>query len=141
MSTTLAVIVCGSRNWTDAEVIRADLDRLTQRYEDILVIEGGAPGADRIAGEWCEVGAVLPCRLVLHQQIPADWEKHGKAAGPIRNQQMLERLLRFQEEGWDVAVWAYPLPDSRGTKDMINRAWGAGVPVWVLGERTGYMDD
>lgn len=50
---------------------------------------------------------------------PADWGRYGKAAGPIRNQEMLE-------SGIDLVI---ALPGGRGTADMVRRAEGAGVPV------------
>ena len=57
--------------------------------------------------------------------IPADWKKHGRAAGPIRNQQMLD-------EGKADVVVALWDGKSRGTLDMIQRATEAGVPVRIL---------
>jgi hypothetical protein len=50
----------------------------------------------------------------------AQWKKHGRAAGPIRNQRMLD-------EGKPDLVVAFP--GGRGTADMIRRAERAGVPV------------
>jgi hypothetical protein len=51
---------------------------------------------------------------------PADWAKHGRAASPIRNQQMLD-------EGRPNLVVAFP--GGRGTADMVRRARSAGVEV------------
>jgi len=50
----------------------------------------------------------------------ANWRTHGKAAGPIRNQQMLD-------EGRPHLVVAFP--GGTGTADMVRRAKAAGVPV------------
>lgn len=80
-SRPLRVVVCGSRNWTDRETIRAWLARLPLGSE---VAHGGAPGADTIAGE--EAGA----RGLSVHVFQADWSKHGNAAGPIRNRWMLD---------------------------------------------------
>jgi hypothetical protein len=52
--------------------------------------------------------------------FPADWEKYGKAAGPIRNQQILV-------EGKPDLVVAFQ--GGRGTANMVSRAQQAGVPV------------
>lgn len=62
------------------------------------------------------------------EKYPADWEKYGKVAGPIRNQQMLD-------EGKPDVVYAFTddLSNSRGTADMCRRANKAGVPVYVIG--------
>ena len=52
---------------------------------------------------------------------PADWRRYGKAAGPKRNQEMLE-------SGLDYAIG---FPGGRGTADMLRRVQGAGVP-WAM---------
>lgn len=58
-------------------------------------------------------------------EFPADWEKYGKAAGAIRNRQMLK-------EGRPDLVVAFLAPDSKGTADMVKAATDAGVPVKVI---------
>lgn len=85
------------------------------------VIEGDARGADRLAGEWAEEQGEQPLRF------PADWEKYGRAAGPIRNQQMLD-------EGRPDLVLAFSrdITKSKGTKDMVTRAHKAGLPVYIF---------
>jgi len=60
---------------------------------------------------------------VAVQVFPADWETHGKAAGPIRNQRMLD-------EGRPDLVVAFP--GGRGTSDMVARAKRAGVEVMMI---------
>jgi hypothetical protein len=61
------------------------------------------------------------------REFSADWQKFGKAAGPIRNQQMLDEgkpdlVIAFHED----------LENSKGTQDMINRAKVQGVPVRLI---------
>ena len=60
-----------------------------------------------------------------------DWDRHGKRAGALRNQQMLEYLLQARAIGHKGGVLAYPDPASRGTWDMVNRAEAAGVKTVV----------
>lgn len=84
---------------------------------EIEIISGCAKGADSVGVDWAAANW-LPCR-----QFPADWETHGKAAGPIRNQQMLD-------EGKPDLVVAFP--GGRGTADMVRRAKKAGVEVRVI---------
>ena len=111
----MRVLVCGSRDWTDAALI---LETLRGVAEVTVVIHGAATGADTLAGDAARTLGihVLP--------FPADWERHGRAAGPIRNQQMLD-------EGKPVLVLAFSenLNSSRGTADMVARArlWGVEV--------------
>jgi len=82
-----------------------------------MIISGCARGADTLGIEWAEAKGVEVARF------PADWKTHGRAAGPIRNQQMLE-------EGKPDLVVAFP--GARGTADMIRRARAAGVELILL---------
>ena len=121
----MRVLLCGSRHWTDGDLILRELSAL-QSVE--VVIEGEAPGADTHARHAAEQLGIP----VLH--FPADWDRHGRAAGPLRNQQMLD-------EGKPDLVLAFTdgLNTSRGTADMVARARRAGVPVRLIshsGERS-----
>lgn len=78
------------------------------------IIHGGAQGADRLALSWANRN------LITEEPYNADWRKHGKAAGPIRNQRMLD-------EGKPDLVVAFP--GGRGTADMVRRAKAAGIEV------------
>jgi YspA, cpYpsA-related SLOG family len=90
--------------------------------DPFTIIAGGAWGADYIASEWAREQPGVT--LELH---PANWGEHGKAAGPIRNQQMLD-------EGKPNMVLAFSdHPTTKGTADMIKRAKKAGVVVWQIG--------
>src|SRR5882757_4993716 len=117
------VIVCGGREYADAANLRFELDRIIGPYsdgdnynihEDLLVITGGAKGADSLAYEWAMSRGAN--RIIY----PADWKKHGNSAGPIRNQEMLD-------EGKPNLVIAFP--GGTGTADMVRRAKAAGVEV------------
>lgn len=110
------MLVCGGRDFSDAELLRDCLNELLERYPITTVVHGAARGADSLAGEWAE-----DCGLLV-EEYPADWNKYGKAAGPIRNQQMLESLT----PGEDIVV---AFPGGRGTQDMIDRSRKAGVYV------------
>jgi hypothetical protein len=111
--------VCGSRNWTDTDAISVALGWFAD-VPNVLVIHGDARGADRLAGAVAkEMGFDV-------RPFPADWNRHGNGAGPIRNQQMLD-------EGHPDIVLAFPLGMSRGTRDMIRRARKAGIRTHILG--------
>lgn len=121
----MRVLICGSRDFTDSALMLRELSAL-QGVE--VVIEGDSPGADSLAREAArQLGIpVLP--------FPADWNRHGRAAGPLRNQRMLkegrpDQVLAFTED----------LNSSRGTADMVARARRAGLPVRLIsyaGERS-----
>jgi hypothetical protein len=117
----MRVLVCGSRDYTDDWPLRAVLEWVC-KVSDLTVIHGAAPGADS------QFGDLASLRGAEVIEYPADWDKHGKAAGPIRNQQMLD-------EGKPEVVIAFvnkPLVESRGTNDMVQRARRAGLPVYVF---------
>jgi len=90
-------------------------------HQDKLVIIHGAciyGGADLIAGA-CARGMEVKV-----EEYPAEWDKYGRAAGPIRNMKMLKL-------GADLVVAFHDnLAASRGTKHMVSIAEKAGIPVW-----------
>lgn len=109
----MRVIVCGGRHFRDEGRVRDVLDALHAELGDFVVIEGGAPGADSWAYNWARSRGDIPVTKF------ADWTYFGKAAGAIRNQQMLD-------EKPDLVI---AFPGSRGTADMVRRAKKAGIPV------------
>lgn len=111
----MRVLVCGGRDFSDEPSLCYVLDQATRKIGGITtLIHGNAKGADRLAGAWAERHDI-PVAV-----YPADWSKHGSAAGPIRNQQMLD-------EGKPDLVIAFP--GGRGTSDMVSRATTAGIRV------------
>lgn len=127
----MRIIVCGSRTFTDRLAINSVLNGLwwpdlTESQPNLLtVVEGGATGADSIAGEWADRTAG-----VRRETVHADWRKHGSMrAGPIRNREMLEHHGPIDLV---IAFVNKPLERSKGTFDMVRCARGAGVPTWVV---------
>jgi hypothetical protein len=80
---------------------------------DTVVITGGCPtSADNIAIDWAVV------HWVKFETYPADWDQHGRAAGPIRNQEMIDAGKPDTALGF---------PGGRGTADMRRRVLVAGI--------------
>ncbi len=115
----MRVLVCGDRNWTEEVPIYLRLKKLPQ---GTVIIHGCARGADTIAGK---VARTLGFTV---EEYPADWDKYGKAAGHIRNTQMLK-------EGKPDLVLAFhrDFANSKGTKNMVNQSTAAGKPCEVIG--------
>lgn len=115
MTRTFRVLVCGGRAKSDPVAIEAVLHRLLREHGHLLeIIHGGCEGIDADAHEWAQWNDV-------HVRVyKADWANFGKAAGPIRNQRMLD-------EGRPDLVLAYP--GGAGTRDMVRKAEAAGVRV------------
>lgn len=110
----MRVLVCGGRDFTNCGLVFDTLDALAKSEVIDCIIEGDARGADRIAGAWAKR------RRVDLRLFPALWASEGKAAGPRRNQRMLDA-------GKPDLVIAFP--GGVGTADMIRRAEQAGIPV------------
>jgi hypothetical protein len=113
----MKVLVCGDRFWTDKDKIRA---RLAQLPAGTIILHGAARGADSIAA-----GIAQSLGFEV-RAFPADWNKHGKAAGPIRNREMLN-------EKPDLVIAFHPnLAQSKGTKDTVGEAKRRGIPVELI---------
>ena len=121
----LRLLVCGSRTWTDATLLAEAVDWVVAKHGQdrpgVVLIEGDARGADRLAG------TLARARGWELEVYPADWQRHGRAAGARRNARMLrqgrpERVIACTDD----------LAASRGTADMLRRAHSAGLPVLVV---------
>lgn len=119
-----ACIICGDRRWDKVEPIRQFL----RDWSPHLVIEGEAAGADKMGRRQAEMQG---CEV---EPFPADWERYGRAAGPIRNEQMLKRLVGLGEEGWEIFIAAFHgnISESKGTANMILLAEKNSVPFEVF---------
>lgn len=110
----MRVLVCGGRDYRNYETVYEWIRDQVDFGGCVTVIHGGCSGADNVADY---VAGELGLDIEVY---PADWKRHGKAAGPIRNQQMLD-------DGKPDIVLAFP--GGRGTADMVRRAKAAGVRV------------
>lgn len=110
----MRLLVCGGRDYTNVGTVWATLNAIHAATPIRLVIHGAARGADTLAKKWALENHVM------QTPVPADWDKHGKAAGAIRNQRMLDEYNPSH-------VLAFP--GGRGTADMVRRARAAGLPV------------
>ncbi len=117
----MKLIIAGGRDYsfTDADYAFLDELRLSRFVAPIEeVVTGGATGADECGESWARLhGISIQC-------FPADWKKHGKAAGPIRNRQMAE---------YADAVALFP--GNKGTQDMYNAAEKAGIKIYDFRRR------
>lgn len=116
----MRVLICGSRTFSDRGPIIDAIERLIVRYgTELVVIQGGAKGADDIAEE---IASKLDVDTVEYK---ADWDKYGKRAGFLRNTRMLvegkpDLVLAFKDKEHSV-----------GTDMMVKIARDAGVPTYV----------
>lgn len=114
----LRIIVTGGRGYEKAWRVFEALEVIRRNHKGkIVVIEGGASGADYFAERWAITNEN---RDVEHHPHPADWKLYGLDAGRIRNGEML------REED-PHAVLAFP--GGRGTRNMVRQSRDAGVIV------------
>ncbi len=105
----MRVLVCGGRTFENWKVISKELSEI----KPTVIIQGGAPGADRLAAKYADVNGIP---LVTY---PALWSR-GKKAGPQRNAFMLE------DSRPDIVI---AFPGGYGTQDMVNKSKLAGICV------------
>lgn len=120
----MKLIVAGSRSITDTNAVFEILDReiatrlqLSTTNHSVRILHGGARGVDRIAGQYAAT------RNYPVTEFPADWEKYGRSAGPIRNREMVNQADAL------LAIWDGASP---GTRNMIKTMNLLEKPVWVV---------
>jgi hypothetical protein len=130
MSDGPRLLVTGSRDWNHLGVM---IGALVQAWRDLgkpshpVLVHGAARGADSMAAQlWRLWGWPT-------DPHPADWDRHGRKAGPIRNQEMVDA-------GADLCV-AFPLRGSVGTWDCVRRARAAGIPVTIPESLTSFKEE
>jgi SLOG family YspA-like protein len=127
----MKVLVCGGRKYADRERVFATLDDIDRTRGPISGVVHGASGkqdkqgnaicgADLLGRDWQRERMNAPKHEMWLAAVPALWTQNGMAAGPIRNQHMLDRYK-------PQLVVAFP--GGAGTADMVRRAKAAGVEV------------
>ena len=111
----MKVLVCGSRDWADYQAIR---DRLLQLPRGSEIIHGAARGADTSAALYARALGIT------ETAYPAKWREQGRAAGVIRNLEMLDTKPDLVLAFWD--------GKSTGTLHCINEATKRGIPVEIV---------
>ena len=110
------VAFAGGKDFDDVTAIWRSLDSIKIKYDDMVLLHGGGPGAEKIAASWAEKNGV-------HQVVcKPNWDRDGKAAPFRRN----DVLLNFLPKG----VLAFP--GSGITNNMIDKARKIGIPVLLV---------
>jgi len=125
MKKDVRIIVAGSRNFSDYDLLADELNYLISSYEgsDLTIISGTARGADSLGERFALENGL---KLV---RFPAQWEKYGKRAGYLRNEEMLRYASADQAEALLVAFWD---GESKGTKHMISLASKAKIQKKII---------
>jgi hypothetical protein len=110
----MKVIIAGGRDYHNYDTLVEAIKEA--QFEISTVVSGGAKGVDALGEQYAE-------NMNLQLNVyAADWERHGRAAGPIRNRKMAENAEAL------IAIWD---GESRGTKNMIETATKLGLLVYV----------
>lgn len=130
----MIVIVTGSRDWNDFEVLRTWMDHISWVHDApfSVILHGAANGADQLAERYARE------RNIPVMSFPADWSLLGNKAGPIRNQQMIDWAIDAATQSGldctkDIICIAFPLPSSKGTWDCIRRCERNKIKTYVWG--------
>ena len=110
----MVILVCGGRTYNNKEKIYEVLSSIHKDKTINILIHGAAKGADTLAGYWARENNIK------EKQYPALWNTHGKAAGIMRNQKMLD------DNKVDLVI---AFPGGKGTADMVERAKKANIEV------------
>lgn len=113
------ILVCGGRDFNNRLAVNSVLAEYKSKYghTGMIIIEGAAKGADKLAHLWAIANNVENWRFPITKE---DWKKYGNAAGPIRNEAM------FNESQPDLVI---AFPGGNGTKHMINYSKSKGCEV------------
>lgn len=120
----MRVLVTGSRLFTDRRRLDKVFHAFTKQFrsqgvDSFVLVHGDCRGCDRLAEN-----VVLGIQGWSVEKHPADWSRHGRRAGWIRNTEMLDSGIDY--------VLAFPVGESRGTRMTISLAKKRGIPVKVF---------
>lgn len=119
------ILVTGSRDYESQDDVWYALNLRLAEHGPFVLKHGAAPGADFLAHHWWIL--IGQHAGVVEDQHPADWAEYGKAAGFIRNKEMIDggadEVLAFFQVG----------ATNKGTQNTVDLAHEAGIPVSCWG--------
>lgn len=140
----LRILVTGSRYWREGRIVARGISGWLESIGTSIgavwpvptVVHGGNRRWDPQRREWYgadwHAGHAARTWEFVEERVPADWDRHGRRAGPLRNVEMVGR-------GADVCL-AFPIGPSHGTRHCMEAAFMARIPVfepatmWWLGD-------
>jgi hypothetical protein len=116
----MKILICGDRNWDNSFRMAEALKKILEGRDVDLVIEGEARGADTQGEIWARSKGI---EVSAH---PADWGQYGRAAGPIRNREMLKDKPDM------VIAFHNHIAQSKGTKDMLKASMRENIECYLV---------
>jgi hypothetical protein len=123
----MKLLISGGRQYRFNQSGQEYLNKLYFTHQFSSLVNGKAKGVDEAAEKWANL------KEIPVQPFYADWNKHGKKAGILRNQQMVDQLTKS-----DLFI---AFPGGRGTDDAFRRAEKAGVQIIDLRERKDLVEE
>jgi hypothetical protein len=118
----MKILMCGDRNYTDENKVRDVFKALLIAYDNFEIVQGGAAGADFLSNK------VAKEMNISVKEYKAEWSKYGRAAGPLRNELMLNDNQDIQL----VVAFHKNIANSKGTKNMVDKAINKGIRVEII---------
>jgi hypothetical protein len=117
----MRILVAGDRYWQCNELAAGIIRRLVARYgPDIVIVHGDATGVDE------SFDMAARGLGVATEPHPADWDRFGRMAGPLRNEAMFKA-------GAELCIVVHRfLPGSKGTRDCARKTIAAGIPTYLV---------
>ena len=117
----MKILVCGGRDFERYDALCVILDELLEKLDTgtVEIVSGHCRGADMLGEKYARE------HNIKVKLFPADWNTHGKAAGPIRNKMMVDYITPFEER----LVIAFLSKESRGTRHTVSLARERKIPV------------
>lgn len=117
------ILICGGRHFDDYALLEAVMGEALKKYEidycDIEIVSGHCDGADKL-GELFARNHSVPTKIFI-----PNWKAYGKAAGPIRNKEMIDYISSFP----NALVIAFVSENTKGTRNTINLAKKKNIDV------------
>jgi len=117
LSKSIKIAVIGSRDFNDYNTLCYLLDKFLNKYTNVSLVSGGANGADKLAERYAAE------KNVKIKILPADWDKHGKAAGFIRNKEI------WDNSDLGIAFWD---GESKGTKHSFQLSFDQNKDLYIF---------
>ena len=111
------IIIAGTREFNNYELLKEKCEAVLENESDVIIISGCARGTDSLGERFAQEKGYKV------ERFPANWDRDGKSAGAIRNNQMAnnaDMLIAF----WD--------GKSKGTSNMISTARRKGLIVKTI---------
>lgn len=113
--------ITGARDYTNEKTVKNALKEYIPEY--CIVVHGNCSGADKLCGK------IAKKKGFEVEEFPAEWSKYGRAAGPVRNIQMLNIIINYVFNPDVVLVFHPCLEKSKGTKHCANEANKRGLNI------------